>query len=386
MADENTGYDSGDDYSLQTIFEDMEDDIIASYRRNMQAHTEEEVREGFAWKMWQLLKFRDLKRFRANLVTYFKQARAEADRTAEAAIRKSFVCGVANAKRILHDLKAKGADIPDIDEDAFFRMNEQQMVSLIQAVRNDLGTKEQAILRMGDDVFRSTMYKAEMYYTTGTKTLWQAVDMASRDFLDRGINCIQYKNGARVNIASYAEMCLRTSKKKAYMVGEGRRAAASGVTLCQITQYAGCSETCRPWQGRVYVDDVYAGGQADGEHTLLSLAIENGLFHPNCRHAKQPYYPGISEDLKPLDSTAMQENYTAEQRQREIERNIRKYKRRAAGSLDSQNRAKAQTKVSQWQSEMREHLKQHPQLRREYAREQTYGVPETAKRRQAKAS
>ena len=56
----------------------------------------------------------------------------------------------------------------------------------------------------------------------GAKTLDQAVDMATKEFLDAGINCIEYKNGRRVNIASYAEMALRTASQRAVLLGEGK--------------------------------------------------------------------------------------------------------------------------------------------------------------------
>ncbi len=74
--------------------------------------------------------------------------------------------------------------------------------------------------------------------------------------------------------------------------------------------------------------------------------------------------------LEPINGSEMGDNYEAEQRQREIERNIRKFKRRAAGSLDPQDQQADRGKVKQWQTEMRQHLADNPQLRRDKAREQ----------------
>ena len=34
--------------------------------------------------------------------------------------------------------------------------------------------------------------------------------MATEEFLRKGIDCIEYKDGKRVNIASYVQMALRT--------------------------------------------------------------------------------------------------------------------------------------------------------------------------------
>jgi hypothetical protein len=66
------------------------------------------------------------------------------------------------------------------------------------------------------------------------------------------------------------------------------------------------------------------------------------------------------------------ENYKNEQRQRYIERQIRRYKRLAEGSIDENNIKKYQDKVKEWQGIMREFLKENPQLRRAYRREKIY--------------
>jgi hypothetical protein len=355
------------DYDIQFIMESMEDELIASYRRNLARHTAEEIKEGFQWPMWQLLKLKDLHGFDRKAAEIVKKYGGKANREAEKAVDEGFRGGALHADELLHKY---GIDVDDINGGGFFKANQYQISALEQAIRNDLNNAGNAVLRMSDDVYRQTVFKAQMFYTSGVSSLWKAIDMANKGFLDRGYQCVQYKNGNRVNVASYAEMCLRTSKKKANMSGEGRRAAEYGVTLCQVTQYSACSPTCLPWQGRVYVDDVYADGQPDGKHPLLSEAIAGGLFHPNCRHGKQPYFEGVSQLLKPLDEPEIGENYEAEERQREIERNIRRFKRRAEGSLDRENQKQALVKVKQWQSEMRKHLKENPQLRRSYIREQ----------------
>jgi hypothetical protein len=48
--------------------------------------------------------------------------------------------------------------------------------------------------------------------------------------------------------------------------------------------------------------------------------------------------------------------YEATQRQRDIERHIRSWKRRQAAALDDVTKAKAGAKVKQWQAELRRHL------------------------------
>ncbi len=357
-------------YDLASIFSDMELDLIASYKKNMARHTAEQVASGFEWKAWQQLKLQDIRNYQKECGEIVNNYSSEISNIINSTIPENFKMGAINADEILKVIKA---DLISVDDDNFFKLNKSKIDALTNAISNDLKEAQNAVLRMVDDVYRQTIYKAQMFYSSGATSLWQAVDMASKDFLSAGINCIEYKNGARVNIASYAEMALRTSSKKASLVGEGKRQAEYGVYLVQVTQYSSSSPICLPWQGKIYIDDVYAGGKPDGKHTLLSTAVSAGLFHPHCRHTKQPYYDGISELPNPVGNETNNANYKAEQQQRAIERNIRKYKRVAVGCLDPDNENKALLKVNQWQDELKNHLNENPQLRRENAREKVIG-------------
>ena len=63
--------------------------------------------------------------------------------------------------------------------------------------------------------------------------------------------------------------------------------------------------------------------------------------------------------------------YELEQKQRYNERQIRKYKRLEAGSLDADNQAYYGGKVRQWQAAQRKFIKENGDvLRRDYSREQ----------------
>src|SRR5699024_81515 len=111
-----------------------------------------------------------------------------------------------------------------------------------------------------NDQYRKTIFNAQVMANSGAFTLQQSIDKATKDFLRTGINCIQYKNGRRVNIATYAEMAIRTANKRAVLISEGDVRNVYGIHTVRISSYGGCSETCLPWQGRIYIDDVYSGG------------------------------------------------------------------------------------------------------------------------------
>ena len=83
----------------------------------------------------------------------------------------------------------------------FFKLNERKLEALIEATVSDMEKAETAILRRANDQYRKIIYNAQVYANTGAGTYEKAVDMAAKDFLSAGINCIQYSNGARHTIA-----------------------------------------------------------------------------------------------------------------------------------------------------------------------------------------
>ena len=144
----------------------------------------------------------------------------------------------------------------------FFKVNDRKLDALINATTNDMQRAEYAVLRMTNDQYRSIIFNAQVYANTGAGTYAKAVDMATRDFLSAGINCIEYQNGRRVNISAYAEMALRTASKRAYLQGEGEMRQKWGIHTVIMNKRTNACPKCAPFAGRVIVDDVWSGGQA----------------------------------------------------------------------------------------------------------------------------
>jgi len=220
----------------------------------------------------------------------------------------------------------------------------------------------------------------------------KALDLAVRDFLDKGINCIVYSDGKRVNIADYVRMALRTTSTRAKLQGEAKRFAELGYDTVMVSQYGMCSKTCEPWQGRVYIDDVFtlwdgeveerANGELWGRSKycgkwfcLLSTAIRKGLFHPNCRHTILQYIDGVTKLPEPIPAEKIKEQRELEEKQRRMERNIRKLKRLKEGTFDPDTAKAYGRKLRAAQHELKVFTDEHNDiLRRDYSREQYYGT------------
>lgn len=357
-----------DPYSINELFGEMERELVASYKKNMAKHAQDQIDAGFEWPMWQAEKLKDLQKYKKEAHKIVNKYTHQASSSAGGALWESYKDGVSVVDNEIGSVMKSATP--------FFKTSRKKVDALLDAVNNDYEKAGHATLRLLDDQYRQIIFKSQVMFNSGAKTLPQAIDMAAKDFLTNGINCIQYANGNKVNIASYAEMVLRTSSKRAMLTGQGARLQELGIYTVRVSTYGGCSETCLPWQGRVFVDDVYAAGKPDGKHPLLSTAMAEGLYHPNCRHTQSVWIEELEDDEPtPVDVAKTQQTAQAQAKQRHIERQIRKWKRVSEGSIDPDNIKKANKKVQHWQEQMREFLTANPELRRKSWREKTYGIP-----------
>ena len=106
---------------------------------------------------------------------------------------------------------------------SFFNLNADKLNALINESKINILKPMYSILRYQDDVYRQILFKTQVMFNVGNITLRQAVDIAAKDFLTAGIANIEYKNGAKIHIADYVVMALRTANHRAFLMGEGKK-------------------------------------------------------------------------------------------------------------------------------------------------------------------
>lgn len=349
-----------DVYDIVGAFQDIEMDLIKSMKKNMKRHIGEEFQEDINWTQWQAEMLNGLAQYKYENADKLQGYYSTINDDIEELIRQAYKLG--ETEQEIEILKAiqEGFKTNKVDtlQGGFLKLNKEKLNALIKSVLYDFEMAESAILRMADDVYRQTIFKAQMFYNSGASTLWKAVDMATKDFLSAGLNCIEYRNGARVNIASYSEMAIRTANKRANLMGSANKREEWGIHTVKISSHNSACPMCIQWQGKVYIDDVYGSGTKEESkitgYPLLSVAVKGGMFHPNCKNGLSTYYEGISNPPKnptKEEKEEMSRRYNLEQRQRECERNIRKYKRLEAGCIDADNMKKYTEKRIQWTNE-----------------------------------
>lgn len=343
------------EYDIGAAFQAIEDELIKSMIRNMDRHRAEETKEGIEWSMWQTEQLKALEKYKKdNQKRYRKQFR-DLNKEMGELIRISRQRG--NMQQEIQILNAirKGFPARKINKGAtaeFFRLNDRKLEALIKATTNDMERAETAVLRMANDQYRKAIFNAQVYANSGAGTYEKAVDMATKDMLSRGLNCVEYANGARHTLSDYADMAIRTASKRAYLQGEGEKRQEWGITTVIVNKRGNPCPKCLPFVGKVLIDDVWSGGKkSDGPYPLMSKAIAAGLYHPRCKDSHTTYFPGIStanDTWTKEELDAVERANQKETKRQYAERQAEKFRRLVAYSLDKENQERYMAKREEW--------------------------------------
>lgn len=346
------------EYDIEEAFRAIEDELIASMMRNLEGHRAEEIEEGYNWTQWQVEQLKALEKYKAQNKKMFSSKFSDINDSIDAMI---FAArqegGTEQEQKILRALKKglKASKVSQGAEGAFFRLNTRKLNALIKATKSDFSRAEKAMLRMSEDKYRQIIFNAQVYANTGAGTYEKAVDMATRDFLKAGINCIEYANSARHTVKDYARMAIQTASKRAYLTGEGEMRQSWGISTVIMNKRANACPKCLPFVGKILIDDVWSGGKAsDGPYPLMSSAIAAGLYHPNCKDVHTTYFPELDEEpdskFTKEELEQVKEDYKQDQKRQYAGRMVEQFNRLSKYSLDPDNKKMYGVRKEQWEN------------------------------------
>lgn len=205
-------------------------------------------------------------------------------------------------------------------------------------------TQSLGVVCNGENVKLNKFYKdklnqAAFKVASGAFSGQQVVRGLVNDLSESGIRVINYQNSGRnYTVESAAKMLVRTTINQ--MTGEISLSNAEdmGQDLMEISAHAGARPSHAEWQGQI----VSLSGENTKYLSLDDIGYGDvaGFQGANCRHNWYPFFEGISErawsqemldniDPEPFEFEDKEYTfYEATQKQRQIERTIRKYKHR----------------------------------------------------------
>lgn len=236
---------------------------------------------------------------------------------------------------------------------------------LANAVMHNTQATHLGILRQSADMYRATVATVAARGLVGEADRRALTQLTLDRLSAKGITGFVDRAGRSWQLASYAEMAVRTAVARASIEAHTDRLSASGVNLVMVSDAPQECKLCRPWEGKVCSLDGSTGtvevehATRDGEMVAVTIvatldqARAKGLMHPNCRHSVSAYLPGLT---RPLTDTEDPDGDSDRQRLRYLERQVRAAKRREAAALDDKARTAARSRARAYQQQIREHV------------------------------
>lgn len=323
---------------------------------------------------WAQAKLAQLGQLRARTQRILAKLGQDSDDRVRQAIALAAQRGSQQALRELH-IQAD-APLPDLARIVDALPGVGALIRLARELALTLRSTHTQILRWTLDVYREVIARTALpEILLGVQTRRQAAQRAWEQLLDKGVTGFQDVSGRRWELASYVEMAARTGTAQAMRQGHMDRLTDAGEDLVIVSDSPRECELCRPWErkvlslsgrnvGRVLREDEIVDDRIIAvQVTSYAVARAAGLHHPNCTHSTSLYLPGVT---KVDNATADPDGYEAKQRQRAIERHIRKWKKRSIAAIDPAAKKKADVKVREWQAALRQHIDEHGLKRLRY--------------------
>lgn len=200
------------------------------------------------------------------------------------------------------------------------------------------GSNGQVRFHGAAEAYRDCLDYAYMQVMTGAVDHNTAIKNATRRLTEGGLQFVDYASGVRCHADVAARRAVLTGLSQMTGKVSEHNAAELGTDIVEVDAHAGARPDHAEWQGKWYS----LSGKSKKYPSLKAVTgygTVTGLKGANCRHDFYPVIEGISEpsyteeELKNIDPPPFEYNgktytyYEATQRQRAMERSMRKTKR-----------------------------------------------------------
>lgn len=213
------------------------------------------------------------------------------------------------------------------------------------------GSNGQVRFHGAAEAYRDCLDYAYMQVMTGAVDHNTAIRNATRRLTEGGLQFVDYASGVRCHADVAARRAVLTGLSQMTGKVSEHNAAELDTDIVEVDAHAGARPDHAEWQGKWYS----LSGKSKKYPSLKAVTgygTVTGLKGANCRHDFYPVIEGISEpsyteeELKNIDPPPFEYNgktytyYEATQRQRAMERSMRKTKREilAADATDDKDR------------------------------------------------
>ena len=231
--------------------------------------------------------------------------------------------------------------------------------------------------------FRDVLDRAWLQVSTGGFDANTAIRSAIKELTRQGLTTVDYSSGRTMSVEAAVRMNVVTGVNQTALQLQETMADEMDSDLVETTAHSGARPSHAKWQGKVFSRSGKSKKYPDFRRAT-GYGTGPGLGGWNCRHSFHPYFEGMARtygagELKKLEEKSITYNgeklteYEASQRQRYMERQIRRWKReQQAMKAAGQPQEEAKAKLKEWRALQSDFVEQTG-LKRQYDRERVGG-------------
>ncbi|MGR3742124.1 phage minor capsid protein [Companilactobacillus sp. DQM5] len=366
---------------IQDTYKALEDEIVSMFIKKLNGDVLD--KKDFNIYRWHLSKLNELHILNNETIDIISSATGISQKL----IKKMIIDGgyqiaESTSKDLSNSLNADDKGISSDVDDLLKSMLEQTNADMNNFVNQTLLTSNYGQGAVYD-AYQSILNEMMGKVISGIKTPREALNSAIYNFIDKGLNSgFIDKAGRQWSLESYIRMLMDTTVYNVMNESRMREAHEYDVHTFLMSSHPKSRPACAFIQGHVVNDVPRNDAHFDGRFPTIydyGYGEPAGTFGINCRHIKYPFIPGVNINNQPqYDPKEAIKNGELQQRQRQIERAIRnnKSKLNAATQLNDENGIfKYKNLIRNQQAALRDYLKKHSALNRDYSREKVYNKP-----------
>lgn len=215
--------------------------------------------------------------------------------------------------------------------------------------------------------FLDILNKSAGKVVTGIESRQAAMRQCIKEMAEKGIPAFVDKRGREWSPEAYINMDIRTTANNVAHQAQFDRMENYGISLVEVGSHSGARPKCAKDQGKIFnrsgkggfTEDIHGNKIPYYPWKSSSYGEPDGLLGINCGHHIYPFVPGVSRQTYfPYAEDENSAQYRKMQKQRELERRVRKSKRECMmleKSGDSEGLKKASQTLKQRQNALKKY-------------------------------
>lgn len=385
---------------IDRMYMDLEDMLLQNIIKHLT-----DYKQPIDTDRWLMQKLAEIGKLNAENIKLIRKQAGMTDSMIEEALRKSAEEAIDAIDPGLRKLAKKGLVKKGVKADK--SENVQRVMETILAQSKDIFNKTNTVMSyMAKDAYTKLVY--DINFTAkeianklsflkdlgdeataaviGAKSRQEAMVSCIKRFSQRGIPAFIDKAGREWTPEAYVNMNIRNTIKNTAEEVQTARCKDFGVNLISIDSHSGARPKCAKDQGKIFDLNNGSGEVEDATGKKIkyypwnssSYGEPDGILGINCRHHKHPFIPGVNihRYFPTEDIDANNRLYKQTQKQRQLEREVRKQKREcmlAKGLADQQELEAMAIKLKAKEDRLKNYVDSHAKLDRRRDRERVVG-------------